>query len=288
MEGESTGMNGLVTRLAQKWTQLGSAACLVALSGAACAQVTPLFGLGTYHLADVVDPVHGLPGTASTQLGRSAANDRTNLISEPGGYYSIEPTSISADAAYGFPDDERASGQDRSWGVTFGVEYGALTLRAAHQNRHVTDIRLFDQTGVSFDAKNSIAAANYRMGWGTAYAAYSASRGWGNSPLYNPDNPYSANIAGTTSNDTRDMLAGVAVPITHSTTFLASYIHKNDREFANRDANQLAIGASYTLSARTDFYAAYSHIRNINSGSYLDPGNRASNSAINIGMRHAF
>lgn len=266
-------------------------ACLMALSGAACAQVsviTPIFGLGTYHLADVVDPAHGLPGTASKLSDRSATTGRTNLISEPGGYYSIEPTSLSADAAYGFPDDERASGQDRSWGVTFGIAYGALTLRAAHQNRHVTDIRLFDQTGVSFDAKNSIAAANYRLGWGTAYAAYSANRGWGSSPLYNPDNPYSANIAGSTSNDTRDMLAGVAVPITHSMTFLASFIHKNDRELANRDANQMAVGASYVLSRRTDFYAAYSFIKNINSGSYQDAGMRSTNSAINIGMRHAF
>ena len=185
------------------------------------------------------------------------------------------------------PEDDVLAGQDRSWGVTVGVEYGPLTLRGAHQNRHVTQIRLFDQTGVNFDAKNSLAAANYRLAWGTAYAAYSASRGWGSSPLYNPDNPYSASIAGSASTDSRDMLAGVAVPLTRSTTLLASYIHKNDRELANRDANQIALGAACTVSRRTDFYAAFSHIRRVGSA-FIDSGRRSASAAINVGMRHAF
>lgn len=267
---------------------------LAALPGAACAQVTPSLSLGTYRLADVVDPEHGMPGVASKR-GATTMNLTSRNVSPglaPGGeggtaIYSLEAPTAPGAVAYGFPAEEYVSGQDRSWGITVGIEYGALTLRGAQQNRHVTNIRMVDQTGVNFDAKNSIAAANYRLSWGTAYAAYSASRGWGSSPLYNPDNPYSANIAGIGSNDSRDVLAGVAVPLSHSTTLLASWIHKNDRELANRDANQIAFGASYTLSRKTDFYAAYSHIKNISTSSFSDAVNR-SGSAINIGMRHAF
>jgi predicted porin len=262
-------------------------ACLVGLPGLACAQAVPVIGGGSFTVADpgeLADPMRHAVTTTAIRLG--AYHGKT--IDSTFSYYTLEPRSIQAGAAFGYPEEDLMGGQDRSWGVTVGIDYGALGLRGAHQNRHVADIRLFDQTGVNFDAKNSLAAANYRLSWGTAYAAYSANRGWGSSPLYNPDNPYSANIAGIASNDSRDMLAGVAVPLTHSTTLLASYIHKNDRELANRDANQLAIGASYTMSRRTDFYAAWSHIRNINSASYAESGLRNASSAINVGMRHAF
>ena len=269
MEFESTRMKRSVLTLA-----IGSTvACLGVVAQTAGAQSAPIIGIGSYRVVDMADPALGAPGGKridSTVRYFGAGPDRGLL---------------RIDQAY--PEDDVMAGQDRSWGVTVGVEYGQLTLRGAHQNRHVTNIRLFDQTGVNFDAKNSLAAANYRLAWGTAYAAYSASRGWGSSPLYNPDNPYSANIAGTASNDSRDMLAGVAVPLTRTTTLLASYIRKNDRELANRDANQFAIGAACTVSRRTDFYAAYSRIKNINSA-WLDSGSRSASSAVNIGMRHAF
>src|SRR5438309_2336554 len=74
---------------------------------------------------------------------------------------------------------------DRAWGLTVGYDYGALSLRASHQNRHVAQIHLYDLAGNTMEAKNSILAANLRTRWGTAYAAYSANRGWGSSPLYN-------------------------------------------------------------------------------------------------------
>ena len=83
----------------------------------------------------------------------------------------------------------------------------------------------------------------------------------------------------------------MAVPITQGTTFLASYITKDDRDLANQDANQFAVGTSHAVSRRTDFYAAYSHIRNRNGAGYT-VGNASSrgagNSAFNVGMRHAF
>jgi predicted porin len=140
------------------------------------------------------------------------------------------------------------------------------------------------------DAKNSLIAANLRMRWGTAYAAYAANRGWGSSPLYNPDNPYGAGVASTSSTDSRDTLMGVAVPLSHATTFLASFIHKNDRDLANRDANQFAVGASYVVSRKTDFYAAISHTITTNGNGLLVGGaaHPSGSSAVNVGMRHAF
>ena len=139
------------------------------------------------------------------------------------------------------------------------------------------------------DAKNSIIAAHVDLGPMKAYAAYSASRGWGTSPLWNPDNPYGAALA-SPSADSRDVLVGLAMPVSRRTTLLSSFIRKNDRGLANRDADQLAFGATYAKSRHTDFYAAYSHTQLRQEGLEMAGDVVASrgSSALNMGMRHAF
>lgn len=181
--------------------------------------------------------------------------------------------------------DVDGSPSGRAWGMTAGVKIGALTIRAAHQNRNVVRITRPYQPVLSMAARNSIVSANMRFGWGTAYAAYSDNRGWGNSPLFNPDNPYGAAMAAAPSTRSRDVLAGVAVPVNRRTTVLASVVHRDDRDLANHDARQMAVGATYAVSRKLDFYAAYTHIQHL-SGS-TGPANRRA-SAVNVGMRRAF
>jgi predicted porin len=236
--------------------------------------------------ADVGDPFHsGTAGRASNLV-----NPDGSLVESGVRYYSNRMDHISTGSSWTVDTLGGGSGMaDRAWGMTVGAEFGAFSLRAAHQNRHVAQVQLYNLTGNNLDAKNSIVAANYRTRWGTAYAAYAASRGWVSSPLYNPDNPYGAGVANTSSTNSRDTIAGVAVPLTRSTTFLASFIHKNDRDLANRDANQFALGASYVVSRKTDFYAALSHTVNTNGNGVMVHSVRANgSSAVNVGMRHAF
>jgi predicted porin len=236
--------------------------------------------------ADVGDPFHtGTAGKASNLVNPSGT-----LADSGVRYYSRQMDHISTGASWTADTPGGNAMADRAWGMTVGVDYGPLSLRAAHQNRHVAQVQLYNLAGNNMDAKNSIVAANLRTRWGTAYAAYAANRGWGSSPLYNPDNPYGAGVASTASTDSRDTIAGIAVPMTRSTTFLASFIHKNDRDLANRDANQFALGASYVVSRKTDFYAALSHTLNTN-GTGIPIGGAArpsGSSAVNVGMRHAF
>lgn len=236
--------------------------------------------------ADVGDPFHrGNAGKASNLVNPSGSPVGSDVR-----YYSSQGDHISTGGSWTVDTLGGGATADRAWGMTVGVDYGPLSLRAAHQNRHVAQVQLYNLTGSNMDAKNSILAANLRMGWGTAYAAYAANRGWGGSPLYNPDNPYGAGVASTSSTNSRDTIAGIAVPVTRSTTFLASYIHKNDRDLANRDANQFALGASYVVSRKTDFYAALSHTVNTTSTGILIGGaaRPSGSSAVNVGMRHAF
>jgi predicted porin len=235
---------------------------------------------------DVGDPFHsGTAGRASNLVTQSGMPVEGGVR-----YFSRRSKHLSTGSSWTVDTLGGDPMADRAWGMTVGVDYGALSLRAAHQNRHVAQVHLYDLAGNNMDAKNSLIAANFRMRWGTAYAAYAANRGWGSSPLYNPDNPYGAGVASTSSTDSRDTLFGVAVPMTRSTTFLASYIHKNDRDPANRDANQLAFGASYVVSRSTDFYTAFSRTVNT-SGAGIpigDAARRSGSSAVNVGMRHAF
>jgi len=235
--------------------------------------------------ADVGDPFHtGTAGKASNLVNPSGTLVNSNVR-----YYNSETGHISTGGSWTVDSLGDSAAADRAWGMTVGVDYGPLSLRAAHQNRHVAQVQLYNLTGSNMDAKNSIIAANLRTRFGTAYAAYAASRGWGGSPLYNPDNPYGAGVASTSSTDSRDTIAGIAVPMTRSTTFLASFIHKNDRDLANRDANQFALGASYVVSRKTDFYAALSHTVNTNgAGIPIGEARASGSSAVNIGMRHSF
>jgi predicted porin len=236
--------------------------------------------------ADVGDPFHtGTGGKASNLVNPSGT-----LADSGVRYYSSQFDHISTGSSWTADTLGGNSMSDRAWGMTVGVDYGPLSLRAAHQNRHVAHVQLYNLAGNNMDAKNSIVAANLRTRWGTAYAAYAANRGWGSSPLYNPDNPYGAGVASTSSTDSRDTIAGIAVPMTRSTTFLASFIHKNDRDLANRDANQFALGASYVVSRKTDFYAAVSHTVNTSSAGILigNAARSSGSSAINVGMRHSF
>ncbi len=186
---------------------------------------------------------------------------------------------------------DRRDRNHRAWGISVGVQAGPVTLRAAHQNKNVARIAPSMPLGNRTDAKNSILAAHVDLGPLKAYTAYSANRGWGASPLWNPDNPYGASVASTPSTDSRDVLVGLAMPISRQTTLLTSFSRKNDRDLANRDADQFAFGATYAKSRRTDYYAAFSHTRIRHGGAELAGipiMTRGASAALNLGMRHAF
>lgn len=245
-------------------------------------RLSRLYSLEYLALADMADPSEGGPtGSTANLLGGGGMRSGREVR-----FYKAPVKGLSAGASY----TDRISGDraHRAWGLSVGLSLGAVTLRAAHQNRNVAKVRLFDRAGNNMDARNSLIAASLKYSWGTAYTGYSINRGWGSTPLFNPDNPYGASFASTPSTDSRDVLLGVAVPVGHATTVLASFIRRNDRDLSNRDANQFALGASYAVSRRTDFYAAYTHIQNRGGAGLAIDGIGTKNSAISVGMRHAF
>lgn len=262
--------------------------CVLVLALGACATGAHAQSNDIYRVA--LPPLDGKQALAVIEvddlLEPGASDSATKVFGYPGKRMGLE--SVGEPRKFNINGIDRDGSNNRAWGMSVGIQGGPITFRIAHQNRNVAKVAPSMPLGVRTDAKNSIIAANIDIGPVKAYTAYSASRGWGSSPLWNPDNPYGAAMASTPTTDSRDVLVGMAVPM-GATTFLASFVRKNDRDLANRDAQQLALGATYTMTRRLDFYAAYS-ISQIRNG--VVAGNKVgavgSSSALNIGMRHSF
>ncbi len=174
---------------------------------------------------------------------------------------------------------------NRAYGMSLAANAGSVTFRVAHQNKSAVSIDRTSLLGNTGAARNSILAVNTPFLGGTAYAAFSVNRGARSSPFWNPENPYAANLPIASAGNSRDMLLGMAYPV-GKTTLLAALVRKNDRELANFDMDQIAVGASYSLARRTDVYAAFSH-STLRSGSGVARDSMGGK-MFNIGLRHGF
>jgi predicted porin len=263
--------------------------CLAVLALCTLAAGTHAQTNTVYRLAAPAFPTkHGVVLVDSSTLLEPGMSDAaTGVFGFPGKRMGLENMGEQASSAFsGF---DRDTLNHRAWGMSIGAKAGPVSFRVAHQNKNVAKVAPAMPLGNRIDARNTILAANVDLGIVTAYTAYSANRGWGSSPLWNPDNPYGAAMASTPSTDSRDVLMGLALPM-GKTTLLVSFVRKNDRNLANRDVDQFAFGSTYTISRHTDFYTAYSLIRPRIGPGYMTgtPVASSKGSAINLGMRHAF
>jgi predicted porin len=238
-------------------------------------------------LTDVADPFQGgMAGSAANLVGYTTKRyDNTVKYKSP-----RSRSGLIGSVIYAFGESPFNSKVNRAYGATLGYENSKAHISITHQRKE----NLLDSTGstpaVDQSARNTLVAANYNFGRFVGYAAYGHSRGDGSSQ-WDETNPYGAVAQRDPSTNSRDVLVGVAVPMSGATTFLASYIRKDDRGMADRDANQLAIGASYAFSRRTNMYASFAKIQNRNGSGYTvgNASNRGNGDrAINVGLKHAF
>ncbi len=167
---------------------------------------------------------------------------------------------ISGEVAYGFGElGSNSNGRVISASASYKVK--PLAVGVAYYRANTAS-----------DATSSaLLAANWDFGVAKVYAAYADS-----DELLNAK--------------TRDYLIGASVPFGPHTVLL-SYIWKDDRSAANRDANLIAAGYTYSLSKRTNLYASYGHMDN-KRGATFTVGNNSElgtgNKAFNFGIRHLF
>lgn len=205
------------------------------------------------------DPfVTGMAGRATNLMSNSGVRYDNSVV-----YSTPKVAGFSANLAYSLGEVPGNSAGSRAYGFSAAYEAGPFAARLAYHDAN---------NATALDcAKNTLVGADYNFGIAKASIAYAVNKGFG-------------------TLDSNDVLAGIAVPL-GANRLVASYIRKDDKSVANKDARQLGIGLFHHLSKRTDVYAAYARILNRNGATYVvgnntEPGSGAR--AFDLGLRHTF
>jgi predicted porin len=221
-------------------------------------QYTPLF-----IALDSIDPFGtGLAG-ASNNLMSTAGTRMNNTVN----YTTNNLSGFTGTAAYGFGEVAGDTAASRQIGLSGSYANGpAAAVLAYHNTNNAT------ATG---STKNTLLGGTWNFGPVTGHLGFEWNK---------------ADSGSVDTVDSTDVLIGASVPV-GAGSFLASYIRKNDKLAANSDANQVAVGYTYALSKRTNFYTSYARISNKNGAAYT-VGNAteggSGDKAFNVGLRHKF
>lgn len=221
-------------------------------------------------LSQVADPfAAGLAGNAQNLMLPPSGNaitslDRAIRMDNAIKYATPVFENFSGEIAYGFGETPGNSDADRVITASVGYDSKPLNVRLAYYEKN----NQFDTASL----KSTLLAANYDFEVAKVFAAYSDNN-WAN------------------QGKSRNYLIGATVPY-GAHKFIASYIRADGRGTnAANDADQWGIGYTYSLSKRTNLYAAYGYIGNDGGASYTvgnNSENGTSNKAFNLGVRHVF
>ncbi|SFH72091.1 Outer membrane protein (porin) [Collimonas sp. OK307] len=224
---------------------------------------------GSVTLGRQYTPYYWTLFTLVDPFGTGYAGTATNLMANPGRANNMvlytTPTigGVTGELSYSVGEVAGNITASRATGGSLGYVNGPFVIKLTFNNAA-------NATGTD-NAKNVLLGGTYNFGPVKLHAAYAQNKGLG-------------------TTNTQDGLIGVTVPI-GANRILASYVVKNDRSIANRDAHQFGLGYVYSVSKRTELYTAYAHISNKNGATYT-VGNGtelgSGNSAFNLGMRHFF
>lgn len=164
------------------------------------------------------------------------------------------------EASYAFGEVPGNSSASAQYGFNGGYSSGPLRVALGHHQQN--------NATATDEAKTTALGASYDFGVVKTYLMVAVNKGVG-------------------TLDTRDMLIGVTAPVGRG-LIMADYIRKTDQVNANADANQIAVGYSYSLSKRTNLYTSYARISNDAAASYRVSAAGQSNNLFNVGVRHKF
>jgi predicted porin len=217
-----------------------------------------------------IDPFGlGLAGNISNVFdahGERADNTINYSTPDLGGFSGQAAVSLGEIAG------DRSAG--RQWGVSGGYANGPIRAILAHHDRNL--LSGTPATVPSGESRSTMLGGVYDFKVVKAHAAYAVNKG--------------SAETGATTIDSRDMMLGISVPFGASTV-LASYMRKNNEFIGNADSNVWALGYTYNLSKRTNFYSSYARIKNddlatVGLGGAAVAGRDPS--TFNVGVRHRF
>lgn len=181
-------------------------------------------------------------------------------------------------AAYSFGEVAGDTKTGRQIGLSGAYNNGPIRAVLAYHRQELATGAV--QTG---NADTIMVGGAYDFGVAKLHAAYARNDG--------------EDAAGVTNVDSKDMMLGVSAPI-GAGTVLASYTRRSNDIGTNTDSDMWAIGYTYALSKRTNFYTSYARIKNDASarqafgtsgfGSTATLVAGEDPSTFNVGVRHTF
>jgi predicted porin len=220
----------------------------------------------------------GMAGAAQNML-MPGANIRMNDTVK---YTSPVFAGFSGEAAYGFGEQVDSVVRNRQLGAFINYSGAPVNVRLGYLRKN-TDLTTLTGQTKDKEISNWILAANWDIKVAKLFAAIT-------------NNDEGENIPAVVANAkpsraaSKDYLIGAQIPF-NKHTFIASYIYKDGGTGTTGNANQLAFGYTYTMSKRTNLYAAWGRINN-GTNIPLTVGNNSEvgygDKALNLGIRHIF
>lgn len=173
--------------------------------------------------------------------------------------------------AYAFGETAGDTAAGSQVGVSLGYENGPLTIAYAYHHANNDLLATVSPFAAPLDVfKTHFIGATYDFGMLKLHAAFDQNKmGDGFK--------------------TQDYMVGVTVPFGAHSVF-ADYIHRKDKINDDANSNQFGVGYTYNLSKRTNFYTAYTYVKN-NDNAFVSTSSVTPGSSVNtfqIGMRHMF
>ncbi|NRR31719.1 porin [Oxalobacteraceae bacterium] len=239
-------------------------------------QDTPLFTT----LNTIVDPLRNGIARSNNLMASTGFRAANSVL-----YRSPDLNGFSGDAMWAAGEVAGDQSAGRALGGSFGYSKGPLNVRLAYHNRN-NDTALIRNTA---SARNTLLGANVDLGVTRLYAGFGVDKGLNSSSLNNTTAAFggSAPLASTDSNS---LLLGAAIP-RGASTFVVSYVRKNDKTLRDQDAQQYALAYMYALSKRTDVYTSYALISNKNGAAYTEGNSEEPGTGSKqwtVGLRHRF
>ncbi len=210
----------------------------------------------------------GMAGAAQNMLMPASNIRMDNAVK----YTSPVFSGFSAEAAYGFGEQADSDVRGRQLGAFINYSGAPVNVRLGYLRKNIDTTTPLTK---SKELSNWILAANWDVKVAKLFAA-----------VTNNDEAVYAPVR----RKSQDYLVGAQVPF-NKHTFIASYIYKDGDDAMTGNANQVALGYTYTMSKRTNLYAAWGRINNgtnslLTVGNNSDPG--YGDKALNLGIRHIF
>ena len=185
-------------------------------------------------------------------------------------YFTPNFSGFTGQVTYAFGEVAGNNTAARQYGLSLNYAAGPLYLTLDYLNVNNTPVAATATTAAVGDdtAKSLLLGGTYDFGVVKGHAAFGTEKGLG--------------IV-----DNRDYMLGVSIPFGASAVQL-DYIKKQDRSSAgNQGAKQYAIGYTYALSKRTNFYSSYTNTQQDSGAAYVGVIGQT-DKVLNAGIRHTF